>query len=376
LAGHEVEIDWRGRRVTAWVPDPLAGRDVTLSETTVRRTEQAAAAGRRVTDRLPVGWEPLARLLLRAEGVASSYIEGVRAPLPDVAVAEIDPEVGETAEWIANNLAVVADAIAGSGEPMSVALLHRWHARLMHGPHQWLPAEMVGQFRPVQGWIGGTSPLDAAVVTPPPELVPGLMDDLVAYLNRDDIDSVTQAAVAHAQFECIHPYGDGNGRIGRVLVGWLLVRRLALDVPPPISVPIAIDRGAYLAGLTQYRLGEPDPWVRWFAEVITTASEATLRLFEQVLELIEAWKARLADVRADSAAHRIVELLPQHPVLSAATIAKQIDVSERAARSALATLAERDIITPFTSAHSVPGRPRHWWIAPQLLATVTRWSGT
>lgn len=376
MAGHDVEIEWRGRRLTAWVPDPLADRDIALTEATVRRTEQAAAAARRVTDRLPAGWEPLARLLLRAEGVASSYIEGVRAPLSDVALAEIDPQVGETAQWVANNLAVVADATSGNNEPMSVELLNRWHARLMQGPHRWLPEEMVGQFRIAQGWIGGTSPLDAAVVTPPPDLVPGLIDDLVGYLNRDDIDPVTQAAVAHAQFECIHPYGDGNGRIGRVLVGWLLVRRLQLTVPPPISVPIAIDRGAYLAGLTQYRLGAADAWVRWFADIITTASEATVGLFEQVLELRGQWKEQLADVRADSAAHRIVELLPQHPVVSAATISAQLDVTERAARSALATLADRGILAPFAPSQSAPGRPRHWWIAPQLLATVGSWSGT
>jgi Fic family protein len=376
LAGHEVEVDWRGRRVRAWVPAPLTEREIALSEATIRRTEQAAAAAQRVTDRLPAGWEPLAWLLLRAEGVASSYIEGVRAPLPDVVVAELDPAVGETAEWVANNLAVVAAATSPGTEPMSVDLLNQWHGRLMTGARAWLPAEMVGRLRTEQGWIGGTSPLDAALVTPPPDLVPALMDDLVGYLNRDDVDPVTQASVAHAQFECIHPYGDGNGRIGRVLVGWVLVRRLGLAVPPPVSVSIAVDRGTYLAGLTQYRLGQVDSWVRWFAGVITSASEATLQLFEQVQDLVDDWRKTLGDVRADSAAHGIVELLPQHPVVSAATVGDQLGVTERAARSALATLAERGIIEPFASVQSAPGRPRHWWIAPQLLAMVTRWSGT
>jgi Fic family protein len=376
VAGREVQVEWRGRRVTAWVPDRLAKRDISLSVATARRTEQAAAAARRVTDRLPAGWEPLARLLLRAEGIASSSIEGVRAPLPDVAMAEMDAEVGDTAEWVANNLAVVVDATGATCGTMSVELLHRWHTRLMSGTHAWLPPEMVGSFRTAQGWIGGTSPLDAAVVTPPPGLVPGLMTDLVRYLNREDVDPITQAAVAHAQFECIHPYGDGNGRIGRVLIGWLLVRRLGLAVPPPVSVRIAVDRGAYLAGLTQFRLGQADPWVRWFAGVITSASESTLRLVEQVHEQVQGWRQQLADVRADSAAHRIVGLLPQHPVVSAATVSAQLAVSERAARSALATLAERGIVTSFAPALSAPGRPRHWWVAPRLLAMVSSWSGT
>ena len=375
MAGREVPVDWNGRRVRAWLPDALTDREIALREPTIRRTEQAAAAARHMTDRLPAGWEPLARLLLRAEGVASSYIEGVRAPLPEVVAAEIDPTVGEAADWVANNLAVVAEATSRYDAGMSIELLHGWHRRLMQGPHAWLDPGMVGEFRTEQGWIGGTSPLDAALVTAPPAAVPGLMADLVGYLERPDVDPVTQAAVAHAQFECIHPYGDGNGRIGRVLVGWVLVRRLGLTVPPPVSVPIAVDRGAYLAGLTQFRLGDADPWVRWFADVVTRASEATVTLFDRVLALREQWRERTGDVRSDSAAHRIVDLLPQHPVLSAATVADQIGVSERAARSALTALAERGVVEPFAPAHSPPGRPRRWWVAPELLAVVARWSG-
>jgi Fic family protein len=78
-------------------------------------------------------------------------------------------------------------------------------------------------------------------VTPPPNELSALLDDLIAYVNRDDVDPVAQAAVSHAQFEIIHPFGDGNGRVGRVLVAWVLTRRLALLVPPPVSVAIAAD---------------------------------------------------------------------------------------------------------------------------------------
>lgn len=376
MAGREVTIDWNGRRVTAWVPDALVDRRIALTEPTVRRTEQAAAAAQQMTDRLPPGWDPLARLLLRGEGVASSYIEGVRAPLRDVIAAEIDPHVGESADWVANLVAVVGQATtAGRAAPMSVELMHRWHRRLMQGPHAWLPPEMVGSFRTAQGWIGGASPLDAALVPTPPANIADLMEDLVAFLNSDSVDPVTQAAVAHAQFECIHPYGDGNGRIGRVLVGWVLVRRLRLAVPPPLSVSIATDRGGYLAGLTQFRLDAVDPWVRWFADVVSTASDATLGLFERVLDLVTEWEDSLATLRADSTARRVVRLLPQQPVLSAVTVAEHLDVSERAARSALVRLSERGIIEPYVPPHGTSGRPRHWWVAPQLLTVVASWSG-
>src|SRR5438445_500042 len=147
------------------------------------------------------------------------------------------------------------------------AVAVRWHGRRGDA---WVPdplTERAGRLRWVQGGFGDTTPLDAALVPPPPGEIHGLMGDLVAFVNRDDLDPVTQAAVAHAQFEVIHPYVDGNGRVGRVLVVWLLTRRLRLVSPPPVSVRIALDRGGYLSGLTRFRLGEVDPWIAWFADV-------------------------------------------------------------------------------------------------------------
>src|SRR5271155_3109764 len=226
--GHELPIEWNGRGVVAWVPAFLAAREVRLTEATVRLTERAAAAARRGSDALPAHWEALARLLLRAEGVASSYVEGVRAPVAEVAAAELDPTVGETAAWVADNLAAVLQAVAEARQgPLEIESMHRWHRRLMTDQSQ-LPDHLIGASRDLQGWIGGSSPLDAALVVPPPDLIAPLLGDLVEYANRSDIDPVTQAAVAHAQFELIHPYADGNGRVGRILIGWILTRRLDL----------------------------------------------------------------------------------------------------------------------------------------------------
>src|SRR5437763_1859915 len=197
MAGREVAIRWQGRPARAWLPDALASRPVLLSEATVRRTEQAAAAARRSSDVLPARWEPLARLLLRAEGLASSFIEGVRAPLADVVAAELDPEfdptVGDPATWVANNLQAVTSAVTTArGSRLSVSTLHGWHRSLMDGASH-LPRGQIGAFRDAQGWIGGTSPLDAALVTPPPAHVANLTRDLVRFANRTDVDPVTQA---------------------------------------------------------------------------------------------------------------------------------------------------------------------------------------
>lgn len=370
MTGREVPVTWNGRTVRAWVPDPLEGRALPLSEATVRRTEQAAALARRGSAALPPTWEALARLLLRSEGVASSYIEDVTAPLADVAAAELDPTVGQAASWVADNLAAVRDAIDDARRgPLDVSALHRWHRRLMAGTGH-LPAHLVGAPRDLQGWIGGTSPLDAALVTVPPEHIAALLDDLVRFANRTGLDAVTQVAVAHAQFEVIHPYADGNGRVGRALVGWVLTRRLELLSPPPISVRIAADPGGYLSGLALYRLGQLDPWVRWFADVVGTAGETAITLVQDVTDLQDRWRARLAGLRADAAAPRVLEVLPQHPVLTATTVAAALGVSERAARSALEALASHGIVEPYEPAHRGRGRPRRWWVARELLDLV------
>lgn len=374
MAGHEVVVRWQGRRVRAWVPDPLAARNLAVTEATARRTERAIAATRRGSDAMPERWEALSRLLLRAEGIASSFIEGVRAPLAEVAMAELDPTTGETASWIVDNLTAVRAAIAEARRaPLSLESLERWHRALMAGGRH-LPAHLIGKPRDAQGWIGGTSPLDAALVTPPPELVGELLTDLVDFANRDDLDPITQAAVAHAQFEVIHPYADGNGRVGRVLLGWVLARRLGLTTPPPLSVRIAVDRGGYLSQMTLFRLGHVDPWVRWMADVVAGAGDDTVNLVRAVAELEGRWQRRLEGVRSDATAWRVLTLLPQHPVVASSVVAVELAVSERTALDALGVLGAAGILEPFAPGSRPPGRPRQWWVAVELVDLVAAWS--
>jgi Fic family protein len=371
MGGHEVAIEWNGHPARAWLPDPIAGRPLELPVEVARATERAAASVVRVGDRLPSSWEPLARLLLRAEGIASSNIEGLRAPPAQVAAAELDAAAApHDAALVADNLAVVSDALdhAGSKRRLTIPTLHAWHRRLMADAG--LPAKLVGRFRDAQSWIGGRGPQDAAFVPPPASSVRALMDDLVAFVAAADADAVTQAAVAHAQFETIHPYGDGNGRIGRLLVLWTLRRRLDVAVPPPTSVSIARDPGGYLSGLYWFRTGELARWTAWFADVVTTSSRAALEWADEVDALLSAWRGRLDDLRADAAAHKIVEILPAHPVITAATAARFVHVSDTAARAAIEQLHARRIVEPYAVPGSTTGRPRTWWLARELADLV------
>ena len=369
--GHEEIVTWNGAPVRAWVPDPLASQDFDVGLRTARRTEQALAAVR-ASGRDYARFEPLTLLLLRAEGVASSYIEGLRTPLADVAAAEVGDTSNATAAWVADNLAAVRYALAGAGRNIAIEDIHEWHRRLM-GPTGRLPEEMVGAFRTAQSWIGGTSPRNASFVPPPADRVEDLMVDLVGFVNAEWVDPVTQAAVAHAQFEVIHPYGDGNGRIGRILIGWILAHRTGITVPPPVSVFIARDPGGYLGGMTRFRLGELDPWVEWLAAELQYSSEAAESLLGRTEQLLEEWSRRIDDLRADATARLVLPVLIEHPVVSSDLIAERVAASERAARTALALLAERGILETYEKETAGRGRPRRYWVASELIAMVTNW---
>lgn len=372
MSGTEVAIEWAGRRVMACLPDPLQQAGLPeLDMATIRLTERAAGAVVRVGDRLPPAWEPLARLLLRAEGMASSNIEGVRAPVAAVASAELGA-TAPPAGWVADNLVVVREALNNPPVRLTIDTVHTWHRRLMGNSN--LRTDLIGAFRAGQSWIGGSSPHDAVFVPPPRRYVADLMEDLVAYANRDDLDPVTQAAIVHAQFETIHPYGDGNGRLGRVLVLWVLARRLNVGVPPPMSTMIARDIGGYLSGLFWFRAGEPSRWVRWFAETVERSATGALEWIGEVQLVLSRWRNLVCDLRADAAGRRLLEILPSYPVISADAAARELGVSTTAARTALAVLGDLGILFPYEQASAGPGRPVRLWVAGELVTLVSGWA--
>ena len=365
-AGQSAPVDWRGGTASAWVPAELRHRDLALSVSQARSAERAVAALRLADQRLPAAWEALARLLMRHEGIASSGIEGLREPVASVLVAERSGAPGP-AGWVADNLAVIDIAVQTSHHPLSVDVLHEWHGRLMRNSD--LPAEMLGAFRPSLGWVGGTSPLDAAYVPPPPDEIPRLMDDLVGFADAlDDLDAVSRAAIAHAQFEAIHPYGDGNGRLGRVLVSRILARAATTQRSvAPISMAIARDPGGYLSGLRLFEMGHTGPWVSWFARIVERAAGLTDSIVEQSQQLVRQWADATNALRHDSAARSLLRFLPGHPVISSADVAELLGVSERTGRTALESLAGHGVLQPIDISAGHVGRARRWYAATDLL---------
>ncbi len=370
-AGRHQPVVWQGRRVQAFVPTLLADRDLTLSPDAARRCGLAEASVATGAAALPDDYAPLARLLLRAEGIASSYVEGVTAPVVDVVLAEHDP-AGEhsLAAWVAANLRATTDAITHASGTAALTLpdVCAWHTALMAGSPT--PTVHVGQVRTEQGWIGGTSPLEAHLVTAPVTELELLLSDLLAYVNRTDVDPVAQAAVAHAQFEIIHPFADGNGRIGRVVLLWLLTRRLALLTPPPVSVLLAGDVGGYASGLVRFRLSDHNGWVSWFADAVSGAGRAQQELISNVAGLRARWHDRLhaAGLRSDAAAWAVVELLPRHLILTAADVSTALGLTPKGARAALTDLTDTGVLTRYgTVSPTGRGRPAELYVSVELL---------
>jgi len=366
---HEVvTVVWEGRSVEALLPAPL--RDVGCLEADAQR--DAARAEGVLTAGMPqhdARLEVAARLLLRAEGVASSRIEAIHAPAELVAVADVDPTVVGPATEVADNLRAL-DAALAHAAPLTFDVLWQWHRILMTSAD--LDARFKGAWRDRLGWVGGPTPLHAAYVAAPHERIDELMHDVIDYANSPAHDPVTAAALVHAQVESIHPLADGNGRIGRILIGWMLHRHLGLSVPPPVSVAFLRDVGGYLAGLTRYRTEGPDAWVTWFASTLEQAARSATTTLATVAALADAWPKRLVGVRSDAAAHALVAQVLTHPALDVATVVELLGVSAPTARAALETLADHGILRPADVPNRGPGRPRAWWVAGELLDLLTR----
>lgn len=332
----------------AFVPDTVAAADVRITFEVAEAVAVAEAAVRELNATSAViGLEAVAALLLRSEAIASSRIEGFELSQRNLARALIDPRSARgTAGVVAANVLAMEQAV-GLGDlqrPIDVADILELHRTLMATePGRLTP----GELRREQNWIGGrvNSPIDARYIPPPEDEVEALVADLVAFINRDDLPGVAQAAIAHAQFETIHPFLDGNGRVGRCLIHVILRRRgIAPRFVPPVSVVLAARTNQYVGGLEAYRRGQVAEWCASFAGACERAAQLSVELAETIRELQATWYERAGRPRRDSAAARTITLLPAQPITSAATTRAAIGASHRRALEGLKMLAEAGVV--------------------------------
>ena len=353
----------------AYLPDDLIGWDLSLGGDLVADLADADAATRDlnrsgVTHR---SLEGLARFLLRAESVASSRIEGLqvgarRLLAAEQAIADGSDAADRTAVEILANIDAMDSAveIGAAPGPVTIDDLLAIHRTLMA---QSPTPELGGAVRQEQNWIGGSSysPCSAAFIPPPPEDVPRLLDDLLAYVNGDDHAPLVQAAIAHAEFETIHPFADGNGRAGRALIHVVLRRRgLTPSFVPPISLVLATWTTDYIEGLTAFRPADlPDAdaptlgrqrsdaaqrWIRTFAAATNRACADARRYSEQIDQLDADWRRRLRKVRKGSSVELLLEHLPGVPLLTSVSAAALIGRSTAKTNDAIARLVDAGVL--------------------------------
>ena len=421
---HEGGLRRRDRRsgeYRAYVPDPLVGAALVLSPGTEALAARAEARVRAL-GALP-DMAGIARFLLRSEAIASSRIEGVAPSAHRVALAELAQQeevrgLSEQARAVARNVTLVRAAVEelSGAQPVTADRLLALHRSLLpdspehHG------------IRSTQNWVGGSSyhPLDADFVPPPPELVPDLVADLLTYLNGATHAPLIQAALVHAQFETIHPFADGNGRVGRALIHTVLTRRgLLAGMILPTSLVLSTLSDEYVEALSRFReagdpggpdaeshrpdaagpdgpdaLGDPggpdglgklddpdgpggrDAWISFFLGAVVLACDQAERISAELADVREEWNESLRKwiaregggraLRRDSAALRILEGLPGAPVLTIATASRIYGVSRTAASRGLETLRAAGILTT----ESI-GAGRRAYTARAVLDTIT-----
>lgn len=329
----------------------IAREDPTVATDTVQDLVRAEAAIRTLNDDPPRSHalEALSHQLLRQEAVASSRIEGLEISHKNLAEAAFDPKLASAnAAGVLGNIRAMQEALrigAGSARITTDALL-KIHTRLFKGTRD---ARIAGRLRTSQNWIGrGDNPYKAAFVPVPEDDVPRLLEDLLAFVGRDDLSPLIQAAIAHAQFETIHPFEDGNGRVGRILIHLILRRRgLAPHYVPPISLVLAANDEAYVAGLTDYRQHRDDEWVGVFSRASEIAADGARALAADIEILKEHWREAAAP-RARSAAAKLIELLPLHPVFDLKSATEFLQVSDEAARLGIERLETAGIVREVT----------------------------
>ena len=265
----------------------------------------------------------LAPLLLRSESAASSQIENLTASARSILTAEIGDTGRRNAAEIVGNTRAMRSALelADDLTPEAVREMHRvLMSATNHTPGEW-------RSEPV--WIGADarSLVGATYVAPRHEYVPALMDDVMAFAARQDLPVLAQVAIAHAQFETIHPFTDGNGRTGRALVQSMLrAKGLTRDVVVPISAGLLVDVAAYHDALTSYRAGDVEPIVEQFARAAVDAIINARQLVDALRVVRQSW-SEILNARSGSQLAKLLPFVVQRPVFTASEAAAYLDIA-------------------------------------------------
>lgn len=323
----------------------IADRSLPLPPAVAAFAEEASVEIARFDSEMGTEIAPFASVLLRSESASSSRIENLTSGAKTIALAELGSTDKRNAQEIVSNVDAMKAALTLADRLDQNAILAMHSALLIkHNP------DIAGRWRQQQVWIGGDTfgPHDAEFVPPHHAHVPALIDDLVQFTQRTDLPLLSQAAIAHAQFETIHPFPDGNGRTGRALIHSMLRGHgLTRNVTVPVSAGLLTDTRGYFDALTTYRNGDPAPIVERLANATFAATMNGRQLVAELRTIRSSWDAKIR-ARSDSMAWKLADLLIRQPVVHAAAVAAELGTTTQNAQRAIAPLAEAKIITEFT----------------------------
>jgi Fic family protein len=286
---------------------------------------------------------PMSAILLRTESASSSQIEDLTVGARQLALAELDESRSTNARAVVANVRTMEAALRLADE-LDLAAVLAMHTELLS------PSPDAGRLREQLVWVGrsGRSLLGAVHIAPEAEDVPAALDDLVAFLAREDLPVLVHAAIAHAQFETIHPFTDGNGRTGRALVHALLAGKGLMRTTAPVSAGLLTDLEAYTDALTAYRSGDARPIVEEFARAARFAAVTGSRLVDDLAAQLEADRERLTGLRRHALAWKVLPLLVGQPIVSAAHLRDVLEVPAMSVQRALAQLSEAGVLEEAT----------------------------
>jgi Fic family protein len=349
-----------GETVAAFVPSPLPPSDPPLAlealTDVLPRAEHALARLDLAGEMVPsLDWFIYA--FVRKEAVVSSQIEGTEATLDDLLTFEATPEgtkPGADVEEVCNYLDALAwarrELARPRGLPLSMRLIHGVHRRLMKGVRG--ASKQPGEVRRTQNWVGGTRPGNAAYVPPPPEEVTRLLGELDSYIHaQDSLPPLIRAGLVHVQFESIHPYLDGNGRVGRLLIALLLEHWKLLNAPLLyLSLHFKRRRPDYYRLLDEVRrTGDWEGWSRFFLEGVAEIGEESATTARDLYRLVARDRDRVLVAKNSSlTAVRLLELLPGRPVVTIPGVVKMLETTKPTAAKSIELLEKLGIIRETT----------------------------
>lgn len=310
----------------------------------------------------------LNHMLLRTESVASSKIENLEADLTDYGRALLGARANATGVSVASAtgaLGRMIDDADSTREIRSEAILRAHKELFRRNPDE---QHRAGRYREVQNWIGGSdyAPTNALYVPPPPETVRAYLEDLFAFANRDDMPALVQAAIVHAQFESIHPFIDGNGRIGRTLIHAVLRRRrITRHLTAPIAAALVAHRDRYFDALEDYRHGNAVTLVAMLASATHLATSESWQTADNLLAIRSEWHAGLPEAKAGTTLFRLMDSLTEHPIVNTGVVRDLFGVDEATARTAIDRLERAGILNRLSRTRTAP-----IWVAPEVLHEV------